>query len=102
MAKYTLYITLPSISYIDQACGESNKGRILGSIGVIGAFSFNHYKMISSGEGGMIITNNRDCYYKSVVTHHGGIFFESKFEDDLSNYYAIGSNYRMSEIAGAY
>lgn len=92
---------IPIIEDVAQACGGSYKGRMLGSIGVIGAFSFNHYKMISSGEGGAIITNSRDCYYKSVVTHHGGIFFESKFEDDLSNYYAIGSNYRMSEIAGA-
>jgi dTDP-4-amino-4,6-dideoxygalactose transaminase len=42
-----------------QAVGVSYKGRRVGSIGHLGAFSFNHYKNVTSGEGGAVITGNQ-------------------------------------------
>ena len=41
-----------------QAVGGSYKGRKLGTIGDIGAFSFNYYKNMSCGEGGGVVTND--------------------------------------------
>ena len=89
------------IEDVAQACGGSYNGKRLGSFGDMGAFSFNHYKIISSGEGGAIITNNKDYYLNSVVEHHGGIFFEKECAAMVQNHSRIGSNYRLSEISGA-
>ena len=48
-----------------QAVGGSYKGRKLGSIGDIGAYSFNFYKNMSAGEGGGVVTND-DAVAKRV------------------------------------
>lgn len=61
-----------------QAVGGSYKGKRLGSIGDAGAFSFNYFKIISCGEGGAILTNNRDIFERAVYQHDGG----STFRDD--------------------
>lgn len=88
------------IEDVAQACGGSFNGKKLGSIGNMGAFSFNHYKMISSGEGGAITTNLKEYYNRSIVEHHGGIYFENKEKEQFKDY-RIGANYRLSEISGA-
>ena len=95
--KYKIFV----IEDVAQACGGTYKGRKLGSLGDMGAFSFNHYKVISSGEGGAIVTNNKEFYLNSVVEHHGGIYFEKDNSDTFKNYHRIGNNYRLSEISGA-
>lgn len=41
-----------------QAVGGGYEGRMLGTIGHVGAFSFNYYKNMTSGEGGAVVTNN--------------------------------------------
>ena len=45
-----------------QALGASIAGKGAGSIGECGTFSFDFYKTITTGEGGMITTNNADLY----------------------------------------
>ena len=48
---------------IEDACqgvGGSYKGRKLGTIGHVGAFSFNYYKNMTAGEGGGVVTNDED------------------------------------------
>ncbi len=50
-----------------QADGGSYKGMRLGSIGDIGTFSFNYYKIISSGEGGALVTNDKLLYQRALV-----------------------------------
>ena len=50
-----------SLIVIEDACqgvGGGYEGRKLGTIGDIGAFSFNYYKNMTAGEGGGVVTNN--------------------------------------------
>ncbi len=87
-----------------QACGSFYKERRLGSIGDIGAFSFQLEKNITSGEGGAIATSDEELYKRAVKygdqggqfpVQHGGI------RDLVGGDPFIGENLRMTEIAGA-
>jgi dTDP-4-amino-4,6-dideoxygalactose transaminase len=55
-----------------QAFGASYRGRPIGSIGQVGAFSFNVYKTITSGDGGMVITDDEDLYKRCFAIHDQG------------------------------
>lgn len=55
-----------------QAFGASYKGRPIGSIGQVGIFSFNVYKTITSGDGGMIITDDEELYKRCFALHDQG------------------------------
>ena len=52
-----------------QADGGMYKGRYLGTIGDAGAYSFNYFKVITSGEGGALVTNNRQVYERALIYH---------------------------------
>jgi 8-amino-3,8-dideoxy-alpha-D-manno-octulosonate transaminase len=86
-----------------QSCGASYKGVRVGSIGDMGTFSLQFNKMITSGEGGVIVTNKRALYERAVRAHdHGVIRPESGailgvYQKDAF----LAENYRMSELAGA-
>jgi dTDP-4-amino-4,6-dideoxygalactose transaminase len=74
-----------------QAIGSVYKGKKVGTIGDCGIFSFNQAKQISTGEGGMLITN--DDYIARVaraVRNHGEVA-----DPELG---IVGFNYRMCEI----
>jgi len=73
-----------------QAIGAEYKGRKAGTIGDCGIFSFNQSKPISSGEGGMLITNNNFIYRMACGIRNHGEFSEK--------YYTPGFNFRMCEI----
>jgi 8-amino-3,8-dideoxy-alpha-D-manno-octulosonate transaminase len=83
---------------VAQADGGVYRGRRLGSWGDLGCFSLQIYKIITSGEGGVVVTSDRRLYERSVIYHDGAStggragFAEEAF---------IGQNYRMSELAGA-
>ena len=85
---------------VAQACGGSYRGRRLGSIGHAGAFSFNHFKIITCGEGGALVSNEDELMERAMLYHHGGYLF-----DELTTPVSIdafpGINYRISEIASA-
>jgi len=83
-----------------QADGGSYKGKRLGTIGDAGAFSFNFYKIISAGEGGAVVTNNRTIYQRALVYHDGGSAFRP-FAKDLEFPIFLGQQYRSNEITGA-
>src|SRR5690606_18694139 len=53
---------LKVIEDVAQANGGRYKGRMLGAIGDVGCFSFQHYKVITSGEGGMVVTDDDEVY----------------------------------------
>jgi len=86
-----------------QACGASYKGRKVGSIGDVGCFSFQLNKLITTGDGGAVTTNQFEVYKRAVRAHDHG-----NFRDDTGHVvFDTGSesfaaeNYRMSELAGA-
>jgi len=83
-----------------QADGGSYKGRRLGSWGDAGALSFNFYKIISCGEGGALVTEDRLVYERAFVFHDSGAAFRPKAQE-LSIPIFIGQQYRASEIMGA-
>jgi len=91
------------IRIIEDACqsmGGSYRGRRLGSIGEIGAFSFNQFKIISAGEGGAVVTNSRELYERALIQHDGGVLFRQQAAR-LSVPVFAGANYRISEITRA-
>ncbi|MCP4640506.1 MAG: DegT/DnrJ/EryC1/StrS family aminotransferase [bacterium] len=83
-----------------QADGGSYKGRRLGSIGIAGAHSFNHYKIMSCGEGGAVVTNDETVYQRALVYHDIGAAFRDHAEGMNVPFFA-GTNYRINEILSA-
>ncbi|HUS72044.1 MAG TPA: DegT/DnrJ/EryC1/StrS family aminotransferase [Sedimentisphaerales bacterium] len=94
---------LPVIEDVAQAGGGSFGGRRLGSIGTIGCFSFDYYKVIVSGEGGFVTTDDEWLYTRAQSWHDCAAcwrpdrFARERKEGELF----CGENYRMSELEGA-
>lgn len=55
-----------------QAFGAKYKGRVVGSIGKVGTYSFNVYKTITSGDGGMVVTDDEEVYRRAFAFHDQG------------------------------
>ncbi|WP_067724755.1 UDP-4-amino-4,6-dideoxy-N-acetyl-beta-L-altrosamine transaminase [Oceanobacillus damuensis] len=88
------------------ALGASYKERLIGSIGDMTMFSFHPVKHITTGEGGMITTNNEDYYEKLLLFRSHGITRDSlKLKDHQGPWYyemqELGFNYRMTDIQAA-
>jgi len=84
-----------------ESVGAKYNKQWLGNIGDLGVFSFDYGKTITTGEGGMILTNNKKYYEISKEYHdhgHKNIKGISRGNDKMS---IAGFNYRMTEIQGA-
>ncbi|HEY3345277.1 MAG TPA: DegT/DnrJ/EryC1/StrS family aminotransferase [Anaerolineaceae bacterium] len=79
------------------AHGSEWKGHKVGSIGTVGTFSFQASKLMTAGEGGMVITNNEDLAVRIRSVHDCGRMPDQWFY----SHYIYGSNYRLSEWQGA-
>ena len=75
------------------AHGSTFNGRGAGSFGVAGTFSFYPTKVMTSGEGGMIVTNDRRIYDEALVYRDQG---KSGFTANIHT--RLGYNWRMSEL----
>jgi 8-amino-3,8-dideoxy-alpha-D-manno-octulosonate transaminase len=84
-----------------QGCGASFKGKKLGSFGDMGCFSFDYVKTVTTGEGGMVITNNKDLYHRAEWYHDHGHDHNPKVSRALEGRTILGFNYRMNELQGA-
>ncbi len=84
-----------------QACGASIKGKYTGTFGQMGIFSFDHYKTITAGEGGMILTDDQDLYHRAEWYHDHGHDHLSTVHRALDGRTILGFNYRMNEVQGA-
>jgi len=88
------------LSLIEDACqawGAEWRGRRVGALGDLGGFSFQSSKNISSGEGGIVLTNDRRLYELSWSYHNCGRIMEGAwYQHDL-----LGGNYRMTEFQAA-
>ncbi|MDD5436889.1 MAG: DegT/DnrJ/EryC1/StrS family aminotransferase [Candidatus Omnitrophica bacterium] len=84
-----------------QAPGVKYKGRNVGTIGDLGVFSFQETKNIMTGEGGMIITNDKELAKRSrLIRNHGESIPDKTWdEEDLVN--LVGMNFRMTELTAA-
>ena len=90
---------------LEDACqgnGGFFKGKRLGSIGDAGAFSFNYFKIISAGEGGVLLTNNQEIFEKALIYHDSGAI--AYFGDQMNGFSTepvCGTEYRIGEITSA-
>lgn len=83
-----------------QSFGGTYKGKALGTIGNAGTFSFDFVKTITCGEGGAVVTNNKDIYLKAdAYTDHGHDHLGIDRGADLHPF--LGYNYRISELHAA-
>lgn len=92
------------IEDIAQSLGTRYKGNHLGTIGDIGAFSFQMNKILTAGEGGAVVTHESKWFDRAVRYHDQGLFREKGRyginSPEETNAF-IGQNYRMTELAGA-
>ena len=85
-----------------QAPGASVGGRKLGSFGTCGTFSFDPVKTITTGEGGMIATNDEELWRTMSEYHdHGHDHVPNPGGRGGEGRRFIGFNYRMMELQGA-
>jgi len=84
-----------------QAVGAKYKGKKLGSIGDAGAFSFDFGKALTTGEGGMVVTNNQEIYLRVKEYTDHGHQGNPNFPRGLDTRRRRGFNYRMNELQGA-
>lgn len=84
--------------------GSQYKGRPVGAIADLTTFSFHPVKHITTGEGGMITTNNRELYKRLVMFRTHGITRDSDklLTPDQGDWYneqlVLGYNYRITDI----
>jgi dTDP-4-amino-4,6-dideoxygalactose transaminase len=91
------------IRVIEDSCqcdGGSYRGRRTGSIGDLGAFSFNDWKIMTCGEGGALVTHDRTLYERALVYSDSGAVFRP-YAKDLSIAPFLGYQFRPSELQGA-
>jgi 8-amino-3,8-dideoxy-alpha-D-manno-octulosonate transaminase len=83
-----------------QAAGATYKGEKIGSIGNISAFSLNIFKTINSGDGGLVVTNDKTLYEIAFSVHDQG-HKPMRFGIEVGNRNVLGLNFRMNEITAA-
>jgi dTDP-4-amino-4,6-dideoxygalactose transaminase len=83
-----------------QAFGASYKGRPIGSIGHVSIFSFNVYKSITSGDGGMVITDDEELYKRCFAFHDQG-HSPMRAGAEIGNRPFLGLDFRYTELQAA-
>lgn len=88
---------IPVIEDTAQAFGAKHHGQFVGSIGTVGCFSLQQGKHITTGEGGMVATNDE------AIARRLYLFINKAwgYGDPKPDHYFLALNYRMSELQGA-
>jgi perosamine synthetase len=120
--KYDLRVVEDSA----HAPGATYKGRCVGTLGDVGCFSFHSLKNMTTGEGGMLVTNDDELYgyaepLGTIHTHgemvgradkHIGPYTEPEYykdwhaqqafnKDYVGGRFEVGNNFRMSDVLAA-
>lgn len=107
---YAIKKEFPQLMIIeDAACavGAAVNDKPAGSLGNVGCFSFHPRKSITTGEGGMLTTNDDViAAYLNMLRNHGASISEEQRHNGpkpylLADYNIIGYNYRMTDLQGA-
>lgn len=80
-----------------EAHGSTYRGKRVGALGDLGCFSFYASKIVSTGEGGMVVTRNRKLAERTERLH------ELAYESVVRNYRhtEVGFNYRLTDLQAA-
>jgi len=84
-----------------QSHGGLYKGRVTGTMGQIGCFSFFEDKVITTGEGGMLITDDPQLYEKARCLRSYGEELVTSIGERKYEHVALGFNYRMGALNAA-
>lgn len=87
---------LPVVEDACQAHGSEYRGRRAGSLGTIGCFSFFANKLITTGEGGMLVTDRRDLADTARLLRDHGMSPTRRYWHPR-----VGFNYRMTNLQAA-
>jgi dTDP-4-amino-4,6-dideoxygalactose transaminase len=98
--KYNLFV----IEDAAQSIHSFYKGKALGSIGHLAAFSFHETKNIISGEGGMLAINDKQFMHRAEIIWEKGTNRAEFFRGDINKYgwVDVGSSFLPSEIIAAF
>ncbi|MCZ6914580.1 MAG: DegT/DnrJ/EryC1/StrS aminotransferase family protein [Rickettsia endosymbiont of Ixodes persulcatus] len=89
--------SIPIIEDAAQSIGSTYKGNLAGGFGITSCFSFHGSKTLVTGEGGMLVTNDKKIYAKCMLLRdHGRLP-----EDTLFQNIQIGYKYKMSSLQAA-
>jgi dTDP-4-amino-4,6-dideoxygalactose transaminase len=86
------------IEDVAQSCGGGLDGRPLGSLSGSAAFSLQYNKIITAGEGGVMVTDDEEAYQRALMFHDVNAGGRHKIADERV---MLGLNLRMSELTGA-
>lgn len=88
---------LPVIEDTAQAYLAKENGKLVGTFGTVGCFSFQQGKHMTCGEGGIVITQN------AAIARRMKLFRDKGwgFGDPNPDHYSLGLNYRMTELQAA-
>ena len=94
---------LAVVEDVAQSAGGSFHGQRLGSIGTLGCFSFDYYKIAVSGEGGFVTTDDEWLYTRAQSWHDTAACWrpDRYAREQRTGELFCGENYRMSELQGA-
>jgi perosamine synthetase len=97
LVEVSAAFSIPVIEDAACALGAQENGRPAGSFGAIGCFSFHPRKIITTGEGGMIVTNDeRVANFARTFRNHGQQLVEGSVE-----FVMAGDNLRLTDLQGA-
>lgn len=88
--------TIAVVEDAAEAHGAEYKGKRVGGIGTMGIFSFYGNKIITTGEGGMIVTNDAELARKMRVLRDHGMTPEQRYI-----HHVLGYNYRLTNLQAA-
>lgn len=81
-----------------QSIGGEYKGRPLGTIGDAGAFSFNQAKILTAGEGGLLVTSDPGLHERAFIMHDASSLYDGRHFDQPV---FAGLAFRMNEVSAA-
>ncbi|WP_419656040.1 DegT/DnrJ/EryC1/StrS aminotransferase family protein [Desulfosarcina variabilis str. Montpellier] len=91
---------LAVISDAAQAFGALSKGRKLGGLGDVACYSLGRGKIVCGGEGGVLVTNNRQIYEKAIlISQHPMRVFREIFDEMENRINELNWNYRIHPLA---
>jgi dTDP-4-amino-4,6-dideoxygalactose transaminase len=97
IAEVAAAYSIPVVEDAACALGASQDGRPAGSFGRIGCFSFHPRKIITTGEGGMVVTNDPEIdRFARAFRNHG-----QQPVDGVTEFVLAGDNLRMTDLQGA-